>query len=569
MTEHLDAVDWASLFHAEGSAADTPERLRAMLNGEDKTDLTAWFGGHIHLQQVLPPKGKAWPATAPAALLVTDLLDDPRLDAALGWTLLSHLRNFALAADLGDGEPAMRSRVRRRAPEIDAWTKACLAADAAGRERLWAEDGGLGGLVLDQARLACFDAVPEVLNRVLPHLSGGDVRNRAAAASAVGVLARHPSATARRPTLMVQLASMAGDTSVAESSHAVATILIALGLLGGDTRPWLADPDPGVRGCAALAPGLAGDVAATEVLVQLSRAPRAFGVSFGDRLPPPQALQVRRFSGLLTDALLERVRDPRVLAPAVIALLPLAWPSYRLLTPYLRVIFPDGGAGARLDPAQRLLAKLIAGWDGIWALRKEARAAVFEPAGLGWDRAAWEAMAAPDPLEPGDAVYTPENLFVLEGLAVVRARPKMFVGAGRADAGLLDGAITLLRAQFGHAVATGQIEAFRLETDPAGRRRFTIDVRGDQLSAMPEGFDGVFAGLCPRWPVEYLSVVAALSSRVWVKEWFGGGCRVAEYVDGMAMGSVREDTATPPRDGYEVTFEMEDLWWPLAGEVLA
>lgn len=52
----------------------------------------------------------------------------------------------------------------------------------------------------------------------------------------------------------------------ADSSYDLATILIAIGHLGGDTRPWLTDPHAGVRSCAALAPDLADDATASQVL---------------------------------------------------------------------------------------------------------------------------------------------------------------------------------------------------------------------------------------------------------------------------------------------------------------
>ncbi|MGW7409953.1 hypothetical protein ACWGI9_40755 [Streptomyces sp. NPDC054833] len=74
----------------------------------------------------------------------------------------------------------------------------------------------------------------------------------------------------------------------ADSSYDLATILIAIGHLGGDTRPWLTDPHAGVRVCAALAPDLAGDDTADQVLMELARSPQAFGKSFGDMAPPLQ-----------------------------------------------------------------------------------------------------------------------------------------------------------------------------------------------------------------------------------------------------------------------------------------
>jgi len=160
---------------------------------------------------------------------------------------------------------------------------------------MWQDGTGLGELVLDQAALACFDRVPSLLRRTLPHLASESARRRACAAAAVGSLARHPSAGAQRPELLDLLTSMARTT---DCSHDLATILTAIGHLGGDTRPWLADPHAGVRACAALAPDLAGDDTAEQVLMELERSPQAFGKSFGDMAPPLQ-LQSKSLQDLL------------------------------------------------------------------------------------------------------------------------------------------------------------------------------------------------------------------------------------------------------------------------------
>lgn len=85
----------------------------------------------------------------------------------------------------------------------------------------------------------------------------------------------------------------------AGSSYDLAATVIAIGQLGGDTRPWLADPHAGVRACAALAPDLADDDAADQVRMELARSPQAFGESFGDMAPPLQ-LQSKSYQDLLT-----------------------------------------------------------------------------------------------------------------------------------------------------------------------------------------------------------------------------------------------------------------------------
>lgn len=53
------------------------------------------------------------------------------------------------------------------------------------------------------------------------------------------------------------------------------------------------------RACAALAPNLAGDETADQLLMELARSPQAFGKSFGD-LAPPLQLQSKSYQDLLT-----------------------------------------------------------------------------------------------------------------------------------------------------------------------------------------------------------------------------------------------------------------------------
>ncbi|MEV7176356.1 hypothetical protein [Kitasatospora sp. NPDC093679] len=303
MTARVEETDWSGLFHALGPASDTPRQLAALL-GDDARAFTA---GYTHLwSATLRQDGRAWPATAPTALLVAGLLDDPLLgrdDPSLPEALLAYLHAVAVVADLGDRAEQIRARVAGRARELRSWTADYLSADGDGRARMWEDGTGRGQLVLDRAGLACFDAVPGILTRVLPHLASGRSRHRACAAAAVGSLARHPSAAARRPTLLERLVSTA---RAAESPYDLATVVLAIGRLGGDTRPWLGDPHPGVRGCAALAPGLADDDTAARVLAELTRSPRAFAASFGDMAPPLQ-FQSEPYRRLLTPALLRQV----------------------------------------------------------------------------------------------------------------------------------------------------------------------------------------------------------------------------------------------------------------------
>ncbi len=276
-------VDWSRLFHALGPAGDTPRHLAALLGD----DARAFVDGYSHLWSATVHRDdKAWPATAATALLVTELMGNPLLgpdDPSLADAMLAYLYRVGVAADLGDRAVEIRARVKSRAQELRSWTAEYLSTDTDARAVMWRDGTGLGELVLDQAALACFDVVPTLLHRTIPYITADRARRRTCAAAAVGSLARHPAASAQRPALLEQLRSTA---LAADSPHDLGTIVIAIGQLDGDTRPWLADPHTGVRVCAALTPELAGDQAAEQVLAAMS--PEAFGKSFGDMAPPLQ-----------------------------------------------------------------------------------------------------------------------------------------------------------------------------------------------------------------------------------------------------------------------------------------
>ncbi|WP_033823264.1 hypothetical protein [Kitasatospora sp. MBT63] len=308
---HLNDVEWSGLFHAGGPACDTPRHLAALRGN----DARAFAVGYSHLwSTTLRREGRAWPATAPTALIVVELLDDPLLgpdDPSLRDAMLVHLYAVGIAADLGDHAAELRARVGERTPELRSWTDDYLSADVNGRSRMWQDGTGLGELALDQAALACFDLVPTLLRRTLPYLASKRARRRTCAAAAIGSLAGHPSAMTQHSALLEQLMSVA---RAAETPYDLGTILVAIGHLGGDTRPWLTDPHEGVRGCAALAPDLGGDDTADRVLLELARSPRAFGESFGDMAPPLQ-FQFEPYQGLLAPGPLRRVGGAGRTAP--------------------------------------------------------------------------------------------------------------------------------------------------------------------------------------------------------------------------------------------------------------
>ncbi|GIF62527.1 hypothetical protein Ais01nite_05620 [Asanoa ishikariensis] len=120
--------------------------------------------------------------------------------------------------------------------------------------------------------------------------------------------------------------------------------LLRIGEAGREPRGWLDDDDPGVRGCAALAPALAADGKATGVLCQLAASARAFdrALGFGGDSPA-----LRHFTGpqrwALAEAVCVRAEKPRDLLQAACA----ARSVYRRARRFRRTCAPSSRTGGR------------------------------------------------------------------------------------------------------------------------------------------------------------------------------------------------------------------------------
>lgn len=525
MPEYIDTFDWARFTHANGQATDTPGHLRALL---DESDAKAFMDGYSHLwSETLRREGGAWPVTAPVALVLTEFVDDPRLgpdDPSLLDAVLASFHRVAVAGDLGEDAAGIRARGEQ--PEA----------------------------------LACHDAVPVILAKVLPHLGSDRPQRRSVAAAAVGRLARHPAAASQRGALTARLEEMAQN---ADAAYERATSVFAIGDLGGTPRHWLDEPNPAVRGCAALAETLADDAAATNALLALSRAPRAFAASLDDMAEPVQ-FAVPPFRDLVAEAVVRRVRKPSLLLPSALAAVDLR-PSRAivLLATYLRAFFPDGDPQAGVDLFQHALAASIAARDELWSLPEHRLAALFGPCGLSARRADWAAMADRAP-QPPPGTRPAAHIVVLEGSAVIRRRPGMYFDVERTDPDLPEHIVAALRTEFARAVEVGAVGSFTIEVESP--TRLVLDVVGHELpGSVSMGYlslDRVVGQLSNPWPADYLSLACALCRRVGIRAWLPGRVIFREYVDRMPLGVAQVSAADESRTGYQVVFDLDTDWFP-------
>ncbi|WP_430785491.1 HEAT repeat domain-containing protein [Actinoplanes sp. G11-F43] len=226
MLETLSSVSWARLGHAYGSAADVPERIRALCSGDAEVRRAA----RRSLNGTIIHQGTRYEATAHAVPFLLELLADPVTpDRAELLELLTPLAigfdeswlpgRFPVASyreQASGGEPILRA-----APlpsyDDDSVFRYLEQLDDHGRESMFA-----------YIELSAYDAVRAGVPLFVDLLAGDDPRLRVAAAYA---LAWFPEETAvSRPALTA--AATDPDPVVA------ATALVALALT--------ADTDPGV-----------------------------------------------------------------------------------------------------------------------------------------------------------------------------------------------------------------------------------------------------------------------------------------------------------------------------------
>jgi len=234
----LESTDWGALNHAYDVAADVPSRLVGLLS-EDPGRCADAVG---YLDIAILHQGSIYPATPPVALFVAGILGDPRTAVEIGSAFPWDERIRPLRAALLDwlcqvGESA-------------AWGERVPGAG-------WHDPGGERPAELDVIR-ACRAIRRDLYLAVAPFMSDDAESVRAAAIGAAGCLLAAPELADLRPAAAARLETLVRGASMRER----AGIALALGRCGMAPGGLLADPDPAVRACAAVAPALDDDPAA-------------------------------------------------------------------------------------------------------------------------------------------------------------------------------------------------------------------------------------------------------------------------------------------------------------------
>ncbi len=255
-------VPWAALLHAQGAATDTPARLRALWANDEE----GVVAGYTHLWSALVGRDRIWPATGPAAQLLTLLIADERFggdDPSLRAGVLAFFRQIAKLSQRGDEVP----------PEL-------------------------------------FDSAMSFLDHPHPPTAQASV---AASVALLPVAGKQE----RRAELKAWLEGAASRGGVADRASAI----LGLGELGERPEEWLDSPLPGLRLAAALAPAFAHDERATRRLLELSRSPRALDYVLSPMLQPEimtlAGFDGRRVGMVVAEAVSARGGEPDRPSPPV------------------------------------------------------------------------------------------------------------------------------------------------------------------------------------------------------------------------------------------------------------
>ncbi|MEV7008693.1 hypothetical protein [Streptosporangium sp. NPDC051022] len=395
-------IDWTRLFHAYGVASDTPAHLRALAGDGEEARAEAvdhLFGAVIH-------QGTPWSATPPAALVVAGLLADPRTAGAapghavasggsglvpLRAVLLEFLGEVAEAAQPQVSEDEIRAVAHPEGREAE--VAALLEALLDGDEDAWGDelvDAVMARVVLDLRWIA-----PILVDSVTACLDDDDLHVRSRAVGTLAALALIPDAVARPADLSGRLERAAREAVGHDERCA---LLLALGELGAAPRDFLADPHPAVRVCAALAPALDGDAAATREILAALEDPAAADSWLAVR--PRQLFGHLRFA--LVAAAVRKTGSFEELLPAALGIAGMTngWTVDFDWGPLLAaafpepVVLPEAAEPPALTGAQRRYLEALVTNDDVWDPRIGNAHRWFGAAGLTYDRDACRALLA-------------------------------------------------------------------------------------------------------------------------------------------------------------------------------
>ncbi|RVX46897.1 hypothetical protein EDD27_9810 [Nonomuraea polychroma] len=338
------------------AATDSLGHLQRLSDDDD----TAWVETVEHLYGSVTHQSSVYSATAPAALVVADLLANPQFDQSIsvnGWQpepVRAYLLSFL--AVVAEGTEPDRT-------ESELWEAYCTPRKS-GASSARNEEPDTEGY---EAIIQCRAASPALVDPVLQCLTDHDLHTRVAATTTAALLCQVPTVASRRTEIITLIESRARN---ADTSYEKAKTLVELDQIGAVNRDFLFDQDPRIRLLAASASNLADDPDGTRVILDAIADPD----QFADWYPDPHLLLLgtddHSPSRLISEAV-RRVPDFAELLPTALAVAARAghstgYPDWGLL---LEAAFPPPqrfSANSPLNEAQRAYLQALLDNNEIW-----------------------------------------------------------------------------------------------------------------------------------------------------------------------------------------------------------
>ena len=210
----LSATNWSNLYHAYGWADDTPAHLRALISPDTRARCAALE----HLNSAVIHQGTAWTSTAPAALIVAQILSHLGLDVEdfatsdvlpLSAHLVTFLDEVASVFPNSGATMADLEKLAATAPVSDTLRSRIRDSIIAGNDgiedelddedffELLFEDEKISNALFALSVIECAHIRPQLLEKLLPCLAAPHAQTRARAAGAIATLASQIAIPAR------------------------------------------------------------------------------------------------------------------------------------------------------------------------------------------------------------------------------------------------------------------------------------------------------------------------------------------------------------------------------------
>ncbi len=342
----LEATDWGKLGHAYGRATNTPDHIRALLG----TDKAAIAEAQKHLWYAVIHQGTPWSVTGTVGKVIAGLMFDPTYATNL-IPVRDNLVNF-LGAFVAACSELSPEQVDQFLPGYSEELETSEGEISPDEMNSW----------LAHSVKGCRDAIPGVVAAVRQGLSHPEYSYHVYASKVGASVSTLNGYEYLKVEIIAKMRDLANTASGVDER---AAYVLALGELGETPIEFLLeDSSQKVRLCAALAPGLAKDETAQQVLID-ALVDSADVIDKWFDCPPPQFYGLVRYHVVRHLSL--NIANFSRMVDAAVAVIRTA-KSEKISSDWgymLGAAFPDVD-GVIKTPAQRKFVEALVANPNVW-----------------------------------------------------------------------------------------------------------------------------------------------------------------------------------------------------------